>query len=65
MSSPRIGSKGIVPNFCRARSEEERRRRTTGCWSSCWREGEGWAQGHLGAVPTYPALSFSFPSPGL
>lgn len=33
--SPCRGTRGMVPNFCLARSEEERRRMMTGRRSSC------------------------------
>ena len=56
--SPCRGTSGMVPNFCLARSEEERRRMITGRRSSCCAQGQGREQGHAGLpcqLPPVPA----------
>lgn len=41
LSSPLMGTSGMVPNFCLERSEEEWRRRTGGTGSSFWKRPRG------------------------
>jgi len=55
--SPCSGTSGIVPNFCLARSEEERRRMITGRRSSCCAQGQGREEGHALPVPSCPTAS--------
>lgn len=59
--SPCSGTRGMVPNFCLARSEEERRRMITGCRSSCCAQGEGREGCHAG-LPCQPPRSAAQPS---
>lgn len=50
--SPCRGTSGMVPNFCLARSEEERRRMITGRRSSCCAQGQGRKrESHWAALP--------------
>lgn len=52
--SPCRGTSGMVPNFCLARSEEERRRMITGRRSSCCAQGQGREGGGHAELPCQP-----------